>query len=186
MPSKDDAVQESEISHEKWERTTEAGWNNHWRHVDGVDHTPESIILADETTESLSAGKTGWTIEIYPSPDEDVTGIERFRFIGAEYDNPEQAAKERVQELMEEHALSEESTVENGLHRHTIRIKEEYPEPLNWLLVELAEYNRDEWLGHDNPKSSTFGAEEVRETGLTSNQQEWAQQIANSLEEDDE
>ena len=73
-----------------------------------------------------------------------------------------------------------------GLHRHTEEIKEEYPEPLNWLLVELAEYNREKWLAEDSPRKRTIGADEVRETGLTSNEQEWAAQIADRLEKADE
>lgn len=75
---------------------------------------------------------------------------------------------------------------ESGLHRHTEQIKEEYPKPLSWLLVELAEFNREKWLAEDSPRKNTIGAEEVRETGLTTNEQEWAAKIADRLEKADE
>lgn len=69
-----------------------------------------------------------------------------------------------------------------GLHRHTEEIREEYPEPLAWLLVELAEFNREKWLAEDSPRKNTYGADEVRETGLTTNEQEWAAKVAKKME----
>ncbi|QCW05298.1 hypothetical protein [Natrinema pallidum] len=68
----------------------------------------------------------------------------------------------------------------DSLHRHTRQIKAEYPDPLCYLLIELAEYNRGKWL--EPPMDGTIGAENVRETGLTSNQQEWAATLADALE----
>ncbi|WP_276257171.1 hypothetical protein [Halomontanus rarus] len=72
----------------------------------------------------------------------------------------------------------------DGLHEHTQRINAEYPEPLCYLLIEMAEYNREKWL--NPPRDKTYGADEVRETGLTSNQQQWAETIAAALEDDSE
>lgn len=66
----------------------------------------------------------------------------------------------------------------------THRLWNEYPEPLNLLLVDLYTVNQSYWLdGHTNPRSKTIGAEAVRRTGLTTNQQEWADAIADVLPE---
>ena len=71
----------------------------------------------------------------------------------------------------------------DSLHEHTRSLKAEYPEPLCYLLIELAEYNREKWL--NPPYDGTIGAENVRETGLTTNQREWATMVAERLEGDD-
>ena len=61
------------------------------------------------------------------------------------------------------------------------RLLEEYPEPLNYLLVELVMANEAYWL-RDEHRREMYGAEVVREQGLTSNQQRWADMIAENLE----
>lgn len=71
-----------------------------------------------------------------------------------------------------------------GLHRHTQRIKEKYPRPLDCLLIEMAERNREEWL--QGVKADTIGADSVRRTGLTSTQLEFAEEISEKLEDREE
>ncbi|USZ73753.1 hypothetical protein [Natronosalvus halobius] len=68
----------------------------------------------------------------------------------------------------------------DGLHEHTIELREEYPDRLYPLLIELAEYNREEWL--EGPKDNTIGADEVRKTGLTGMQKELADMVKERLE----
>lgn len=68
----------------------------------------------------------------------------------------------------------------DGLHEHSLRIREEYPDRLYPLLIELAEYNREEWLSE--PKDDTIGADEVRKTGLTGMQKELADEVRKRLE----
>lgn len=58
--------------------------------------------------------------------------------------------------------------------KHTDRIWEKYDEPLKFLLVQIAENNCKEWL---REKPDTIGADEVRETGFTTNQQRWISEI---------
>lgn len=58
---------------------------------------------------------------------------------------------------------------------------EEYPDPLNWLLSKMVERNCEEWIGE---KPRTHGADQVRETGLTTNQQRWAKEIAEQISGD--
>lgn len=79
--------------------------------------------------------------------------------------------------------MTDADYAEGGLHRHTQEIKERYPEPLNFLIIELAEMNREKWLDGEDWRSRTLGAEKVRETGLTANQYEFAEQIAEQMEE---
>lgn len=67
-----------------------------------------------------------------------------------------------------------------GLHEHTEQLREQYPDRLDMLLIELAEYNREEWLSE--PKDRTIGADEVRKTGLTGMQQELADEVRKRLE----
>lgn len=71
-----------------------------------------------------------------------------------------------------------------GLHRHTRQLKEEYPEELAMLLVELAEYNREKY--QSPPHDTTQGAEQVRATGLTNVQQEYAGRVASKLADREE
>lgn len=94
-----------ELEHSQWDRTDVAGWNNHWRHVDPDEGEPESIVVADESVESLSGHRSGWTVELYPNPDhEAVDNIARWHYSQDEYDDPRQEAVERAEIVMEEHA----------------------------------------------------------------------------------
>lgn len=65
------------------------------------------------------------------------------------------------------------------------RILDAYPEPLNYLLVELVQGNEAYWL-EDDRRQKLRGAEVVREQGLTTNQQRWATTIAENLEKSGE
>lgn len=58
---------------------------------------------------------------------------------------------------------------------------DEYPEPLNWLMNEIEMMNKEYWV-ENRPKLN--GAEEVRRTGLTTNQKRWADKIAQKIEEE--
>ena len=61
------------------------------------------------------------------------------------------------------------------------KMLDEYPEPLNFLLVELVIANEEYWLNHETRKK-TYGAAAIRNHGLTYNQQRWADTIADSVE----
>jgi len=63
----------------------------------------------------------------------------------------------------------------------TEEILDQYPDPLCWILCKMAERNFEEWIGE---KPRTQGADEVRENGLTTNQQRWADEIAAQIEGD--
>ena len=54
-----------------------------------------------------------------------------------------------------------------------------YPAPLNQLLVELYEYNRQAWLS--GPMEHTLEAAWVRDTGLTPTQTDWAIGVAEAM-----
>ena len=71
-----------------------------------------------------------------------------------------------------------------NLHDHSIQIREKYPDRLYPLLIELAEYNREEWLS--GPKANTIGADKVRKTGLTGMEQELAEILRERLEKYEE
>ena len=60
------------------------------------------------------------------------------------------------------------------------RLWQEYPDPLSYLLVNLAEQNHEWWVESDVRKD-TVGAAEVRRTGLTRNEQEWADALQQML-----
>lgn len=62
------------------------------------------------------------------------------------------------------------------------KLRLRYPSPLDMLLVSLYERNKDYWL--EPPMNNTVGAERVREYGLTSNQMEWAELIAEQMDGD--
>lgn len=55
----------------------------------------------------------------------------------------------------------------------------DYPEPLNLLLVDVLKLNRSYWF--DSIREDTYGAELVRRQGLTENQREWAEAIADVM-----
>lgn len=59
--------------------------------------------------------------------------------------------------------------------KHAERIMDKYPNPLNHLLLDLVDYNYEKWL--KPPYNRTIGAEDVRKTGLTANQREWANMV---------
>lgn len=69
-------------------------------------------------------------------------------------------------------------------HRHTREIKERFPAPLSYMLIELAEMNRDKWLDGEDWRRKTIGAEDVMKYGLTENQRRFANQIAEQMEVD--
>lgn len=60
------------------------------------------------------------------------------------------------------------------------RLLDEYPAPLNYLLVELVMANEEYWL-RDEDRQNMYGAEVVREQGLTTNQRRWANEIADNI-----
>lgn len=60
------------------------------------------------------------------------------------------------------------------------RLKCEYPAPLNLLLISLYDRNKDYWL--NGPGKGTIGAENVREHGLTQNQQAFAEAVAEQMD----
>lgn len=57
----------------------------------------------------------------------------------------------------------------------------DYPEPLNLLLVDVLTLNRSYWLGGHNSRDQTYAAELVRTQGLTRNQSHWAESIADVM-----
>ena len=65
------------------------------------------------------------------------------------------------------------------------RLWQKYPDPLSYLLTNLADRNHDWWLESDVWKD-TYGADEVRRTGLTHNEQEWADALKQMLFDADE
>lgn len=58
---------------------------------------------------------------------------------------------------------------------HQQRVLDAYPEPLNFLLSDLIAMNEKYWLR--SVRWDTYGAEQVREQGLTANQRTWAEAI---------
>ena len=60
------------------------------------------------------------------------------------------------------------------------RLWQKYPDPLSYVLTNLADRNHDWWLESDVRKD-TYGAAEVRRTGLTHNEQEWADALKQIL-----
>lgn len=90
--------------HDQWEDVSdETGHNHHWHHVSSEPGEFRSIRLVDESVEFLSLYADGWTLELYPDPNNN-GNMTRWRFPPDEYDDPEKAAKEKVREIMEEHA----------------------------------------------------------------------------------
>lgn len=82
---------------------------------------------------------------------------------------------------------SDDATPANeNLHRHTQQIKNRFPAPLSYLLIELAEMNRDKWLEGEEWCRDTIGAEDVMKYGLTENQRRFANQIAEQMGVDHE
>lgn len=71
---------------------------------------------------------------------------------------------------------------EGGPHKHTEDIQDRFPAPLSFLLIELAEMNRDKWLDGEEWRRNTIGAEDVMKYGLTENQRRWANEIAAQME----
>ena len=68
------------------------------------------------------------------------------------------------------------------IDKHTERLMDEYPRPLNWMLVEMADRNWEHWLNGPKHRRRTYGAESIREQGLTNNQVEWATEIADRMD----
>lgn len=66
--------------------------------------------------------------------------------------------------------------------RIVTKLRLRYPSPLDMLLVELYERNKDYWL--QPPMDGTIGAERVREYGLTENQMRWADEVAEQMDGD--
>ena len=62
------------------------------------------------------------------------------------------------------------------------RLRMRYPSPLDSLLIEMWERNKDYWL--KPPMDKTYGAEKVRKWGLTENQIMFAEQIAEQMDSD--
>jgi len=58
-------------------------------------------------------------------------------------------------------------------------LKAEFPAPLDILLINLYDRNRDYWLSPQN--RNTIGAESVRQSGLTPPQWEWAVAIREQM-----
>jgi len=58
-------------------------------------------------------------------------------------------------------------------------LMQDFPAPLNRLLVELYEYNRQAWLS--GPMAHTIDATFVRDTGLTPHQLDWAMGVAEQM-----
>ena len=58
---------------------------------------------------------------------------------------------------------------------------ERLPEPLNWLASQMIAQNEEVWLR--SGKSDTYGAECVREQGLTENQWDWIEEIAGRMDD---
>lgn len=69
---------------------------------------------------------------------------------------------------------------------HQRRVLDEYPEPLGYLLSDLIATNERYWLKSEKHRRRTYGAEQVLETGLTTNQQVWADDLREKLEGDDD
>jgi len=63
---------------------------------------------------------------------------------------------------------------------HCQRALDELPKPFAYLVVELMEANEREWL---DEKPDTYGAESVRQTGLTTTQKEWVKVVEYRLAE---
>jgi len=61
----------------------------------------------------------------------------------------------------------------------TEMLMEEFPAPLNTLLVSLYDRNREYWL--EPPMDRTIGADAVRQQGLTPVQMGWAIGIAEQM-----
>ena len=57
---------------------------------------------------------------------------------------------------------------------------ERLPGPLNWLVSQMIAQNEEVWLR--SGKSDTYGAECVREQGLTTNQWDWVEEIARQMD----
>lgn len=63
-------------------------------------------------------------------------------------------------------------------------LKREFPSPLDILLINLYDRNRDYWLTPE--MRNTIGAAAVRQQGLTPFQMEWAIAIAEQMDGDHE
>lgn len=77
--------------------------------------------------------------------------------------------------------MTDSTSEDKMLHRHTRQIKERFPAPLSYMLIELAEMNRDKWLEGETWRRETIGAEDVMKYGLTENQRRFANQIAEQM-----
>lgn len=62
----------------------------------------------------------------------------------------------------------------------TAMLKREFPAPLDILLVNLYDHNRDYWLSP--ARRNTIGAAAVRQQGLTPPQMEWALAVAEQMD----
>ena len=59
-----------------------------------------------------------------------------------------------------------------------------FPKPLNYLVAQIIAQNEEVWLR--SGKHDTYGAECVREQGLTNNQWDWIETVAGWLDEESE
>lgn len=66
--------------------------------------------------------------------------------------------------------------------RHTEEITERFPEPLCYLLIDLAERNREHLFNGEKWRRGTIGYENVRECGLTAFQIGLAEETADLME----
>lgn len=97
------------IQHEDWkDMSDETGFKYHWHAKNPGEYEYLSIRMSDESSysESLGGYLSGWTVEMCPYPDkgEDEPGeMERWHFSPDEVENPKEAARSRVETLMELH-----------------------------------------------------------------------------------
>jgi len=82
--------------------------------------------------------------------------------------------------------MTEESDEQDAIDYRYRSIKEEYPEPLCWLLGSLFEHNKRYWLQGPKYRRRTQGAEMVRKHGLTTTQKTWADELKEILEDQDD
>jgi len=61
---------------------------------------------------------------------------------------------------------------------HAERMAQTYPDPVRYLAVDLLNANRREWI---HTKPATNVAQQVERHGLTTNQREWVEQVADAV-----